>query len=335
MRVVHYQRRPRAVLNHSIEQSFALVREALRGQVEVALAIAPRESTGLLPRLAIVRDAARQRADLVHVLGDITFAGLGPPPTRTIVTVLDTVHETWPPGLRRTLIEAWWLRRPARRGVHLAAISAFTADRVAALTGVPRAAIAVIPPAVDPRWAALASTPPTGAPTVLLMGTAPNKNTARALAALHGTGAAAIVVGPMDDAQWRAAEGAGVTVEQHDALPFEALRDAMQRAHVVLFPSTYEGFGMPIAEAHLAGRPVVTSDRAPMRDTAGGHAWLVDPEQVDAIAAGVRDALAAVAAGAPRLSAARTHAERYLPAPVAAQWAACYRDVAQRAGIRP
>ncbi|MBI3790166.1 MAG: hypothetical protein HY275_04735, partial [Gemmatimonadetes bacterium] len=117
MRVVHYQRRPRAVLNHSIEQSFALVREALVGRVDVTLAVAPHESRGIRDRLAIVADAARQPGDLVHVLGDITFAAARTAPARTIVTVLDTVHETWPSGLERAVIEWLWLDVPARRGV--------------------------------------------------------------------------------------------------------------------------------------------------------------------------------------------------------------------------
>ena len=40
-------------------------------------------------------------------------------------------------------------------------------------------------------------------------------------------------------------------------------------AMVLLFPSSFEGFGWPIAEAHACGCPVITADRAPMTDVAG------------------------------------------------------------------
>ncbi len=331
MRVVHFQRRPRAVANHSVEQSFALVRAALAPRLDVRLAVAPLESRGLLDRWAIARAAAAEPADVLHILGDITFAGAATDPARTVVTVLDCIHETWPNPLKRALMAWGWLRLPARRGVTLAAISPFTAERVAAHTGVPVERITVIPPAVDPRFAAGHGPIPDGDPLVLIVGTTPNKNVARALGALAGLGLRALVVGPLGDAERRAAAQAGVHLEQHDRLDDETLRAAYARAHVVLFPTLYEGFGLPIAEAQAMGRPVVTSDRAPMRDTAGGAAWLVDPLDTASIARGVRDALRAGPERDVRVAAGRVNAERFAPGPIAAQWEALYRGVVRRA----
>ena len=69
--------------------------------------------------------------------------------------------------------------------------------------------------------------------------------------------------------------------------PDDALLNALYcGADALLFPSLHEGFGWPIAEAQAAGCPVVTSDRAPMRDVAGPDgAILVDPEDPAAAAA--------------------------------------------------
>lgn len=58
----------------------------------------------------------------------------------------------------------------------------------------------------------------------------------------------------------------------------------MQRAAVFVFPSLYEGFGMPILEAMEAGVPVVTSNAASMPEIAGGAARLVNPLEPDSIA---------------------------------------------------
>ena len=46
---------------------------------------------------------------------------------------------------------------------------------------------------------------------------------------------------------------------------------------IVLFPSTYEGFGLPIVEAQTVGRLIITSDLSPMRETAGKAAIYVNP----------------------------------------------------------
>ena len=66
------------------------------------------------------------------------------------------------------------------------------------------------------------------------------------------------------------------------------LMSVMQGAHALLFPSLAEGFGLPLVEAMNADIPALTSDRDALAEVAGDAALLVDPEDVDAIAAGIR-----------------------------------------------
>jgi glycosyltransferase involved in cell wall biosynthesis len=54
----------------------------------------------------------------------------------------------------------------------------------------------------------------------------------------------------------------------------------------------WEGFGIPVLEAMLCGAPVVTSRGSAMEEVAGGAAELVDPADVESIAAGIERALA-------------------------------------------
>jgi glycosyltransferase involved in cell wall biosynthesis len=59
-------------------------------------------------------------------------------------------------------------------------------------------------------------------------------------------------------------------------------------ADVFVFPSLYEGFGLPPLEAMASGTPVVTSNVSSLPEVAGDAALLVDPRDPDAIAGAVR-----------------------------------------------
>ena len=58
-------------------------------------------------------------------------------------------------------------------------------------------------------------------------------------------------------------------------------------ADAFLYPTLYEGFGLPVVEAMACGTPVLTSSTSALREIAGGFAYLVDPMDVDAIARGI------------------------------------------------
>jgi len=58
-------------------------------------------------------------------------------------------------------------------------------------------------------------------------------------------------------------------------------------AMAYVFPSLYEGFGLPVLEAMACGAPVLTSHNSSLPEVAGEAALLVDPHRVDAIAAGL------------------------------------------------
>ncbi len=77
-----------------------------------------------------------------------------------------------------------------------------------------------------------------------------------------------------------------------DGLPYQALRHLYQRADVFILPSAYEGFGLPVLEAMMAGAPVVTTGMASLAEVAGGHAFLINQLSGPAIAEAIVAALA-------------------------------------------
>jgi glycosyltransferase involved in cell wall biosynthesis len=76
-----------------------------------------------------------------------------------------------------------------------------------------------------------------------------------------------------------------------DYLPFSMLMALLRGARGILFPSLYEGFGLPVLEAMAMGTPVITSRASSIPEVAGDAALLVDPYEVDSL----RDAIAALA----------------------------------------
>jgi len=68
----------------------------------------------------------------------------------------------------------------------------------------------------------------------------------------------------------------------------EVLKRLYAGARALVFPSLYEGFGMPVLEAMAAGTAVLTSGTSSLPEVAGNAAVIVDPTDVDAIAEGMR-----------------------------------------------
>lgn len=74
-------------------------------------------------------------------------------------------------------------------------------------------------------------------------------------------------------------------------IPADDLVIMVNLAQVVLLPSFYEGFGLPIVEAQACGTPVVTSDVSSMSEVAGKGAILVNPHHVDQISQAIKDVM--------------------------------------------
>lgn len=70
-----------------------------------------------------------------------------------------------------------------------------------------------------------------------------------------------------------------------EPVPDETLASLYKHAYALVYPSLYEGFGLPILEAMELGAPVITSNCSAMPEVAGDAALLVDPRDIDQLAA--------------------------------------------------
>jgi glycosyltransferase involved in cell wall biosynthesis len=231
--------------------------------------------------------ARRLKADVYHVTGDVHYVVLALPRKRTILTIHDCVFLNRPAGLRRTMLKWIWLDWPVRYCTLITTISEASKRDILRYTGCRPEKVVVIP---DPLSESIYYKPGVfdeNCPDILFLGSTPNKNLARVIPALEGISCRLVIVGQIPAEEQHLLQRCKIQYIQRVNLTDRELADQYTEADLVLFPSTYEGFGLPVAEAQAAGRPVVTSDLSPMKEVAGGAACLVDPYNVASIREGV------------------------------------------------
>ena len=116
-------------------------------------------------------------------------------------------------------------------------------------------------------------------------------------------------------ADWLQAEqvalGLGGAVQHLGFVDAEDLPALYDAATCVVFPSLFEGFGIPVVEAMRRGRPLVASNTTSVPEIAGESAWLVDPTDPVAIADAVHEILGDPEAAERRGARGRQEAERF------------------------
>jgi glycosyltransferase involved in cell wall biosynthesis len=112
-------------------------------------------------------------------------------------------------------------------------------------------------------------------------------------------------------------------------VPFETLRCFYQSAAAFVFPSRYEGFGLPPLEAMACGAPVVTSNVSSLPEVVGDAAVLVNPENVFDIVRGIRDVLLDEPLRAELIRRGREQASRFSWSRTARQVLEIYREAAR------
>ena len=108
------------------------------------------------------------------------------------------------------------------------------------------------------------------------------------------------------------------------------LAAALAAATVLVYPSTAEGFGIPILEAQLAGIPVVASAASSLPEAGGNAARYCPPLDEAAWAATLRAVLTQPPLRETMRAQGYAWAARFAPTRIAAEWAELYYQVAQR-----
>jgi glycosyltransferase involved in cell wall biosynthesis len=243
----------------------------------------------LWEQMVLPLEAVRCRLDV------LLNAGMTAPvlcPCRSVTVFHDLQHKRHPEYFRWFDLPFWRLLlwAAARRSDRLIAISEATRADLIRYYQVAEKKVVVVPHGVAPRFFALDRGHTR--PILLCVSTLhPHKNLERlirayarkprteelVLAGMRGFHTAAVeaLIGKL---------GVGDSVRLTGWIPREEMYGLFAQAQAFVFPSTFEGFGMPVLEAIAAGIPTACSDIAPLREVAGDSALFFDPLDEDAIA---------------------------------------------------
>jgi glycosyltransferase involved in cell wall biosynthesis len=281
------------------------------------------------------------------------WSRLGRPPAERFLGRFDVLHFAdwmYPPqrgGVRATMVHDLvplrfpeWVH-PRTRRMHGAkyrnaartcdvvfANSEFTAGDVVELLGVARERVRVAPPGVDPGFSPEGDRADLGRPYLFTVATLePRKNLDTLVEAyrLLGDEVALAVAGAAGWGTQPALDAPGI-VRLGYVGPADLPR-WYRGAALSVYPSRFEGFGMPVVESMACGVPCVASAHPSLDEACGDAAIRVDPDDAEAIAAGIREALARRDELVPR---GLEHARQFTWRSVGETMLAGYREALER-----
>ena len=227
-----------------------------------------------------------RNSDLIHITGHDNYLTINES-ANTVLTIHDIGSALNGPFYRKAIINRYWFQLPIKKAKALTAISRFSANEIVTHYPAAKGKLFIIPDPVDDRFQYSPGEFKKEEPVLLHVGTKPNKNLERVASAIKDLKVKLLILGKLSEGQEKLLHKLNVNYENHVHVSIEKVVDLYRSCDILVFPSTYEGFGMPILEAQATGRPVITSRIGPMAEVAGDSAELVDPFNVGSIRSGI------------------------------------------------
>ena len=278
----------------------------------------------------IVDDLVRDGVKLYHGLSGELPVGIREAGIRTVVTMHDVIfmrHPEWYGWLDRK-IYAWKFRKTCREADRIIAISECTKRDVMLFGGVPAEKIDVIYQSCGTRYKMRESEKKKHEVHTAYMlperyivsvGTIEErKNVMLAVKAMRllPDDVSLVVVGrttPYGERvkRYAARNGLGRRVKFLHDVPADDLPAIYQMAEACVYPSRYEGFGLPVIEAIQSGLPVVACTGSCLEEAGGNATLYVDPDDVCAMADAVKKVLKGAPAREERIAAGLDYIRRF------------------------
>lgn len=319
---------------HSLEELFGNVAQeiSIRAGFSTDRFYLPYISRGWRSVWQNLRSLRGLPADLYHITGDVHYAALALPASRTVLTIHDCIplYTNRKRPLRYAIFWLFWYYLPVWRAGVVTVVSEKTRKELISYLGRIAHKAIVIENGYNPDFTHNSLVFRAERPVLLQVGTAPHKNLVRLIAALDGIACVLEIVGPLSDKVRTELVNRRIDYRNHINVSQKTMIRLYQSCDIVTFLSTYEGFGMPVLEANAVGRVVLTSAISPLREMALDAAHFVDSTDVAAIRAGILNLIQDGAYRQTLIENGLINARRFTVARVANSYAEVYRKIGQR-----
>lgn len=288
IKVTYFLRKPHHGRNFSIEIIFDNLRKELADKIDATVTICRLHNTGYFSKLVNIFQAAlSQSSSINHITGEVHFLDLLMRKRTVVLTIHDCGMMDRKTGLSKKIVNWLYLTAPVNRARFVTAVSETTKQQIIAYTGCNSNKVTVIPNAVGTQFRPMPKVFNRAKPHILHIGTAPNKNIERLIEALQGISCHLTIIGKLSPETIAMLAAKSIQYSNFYGVSSEELLLKYHECDMLSFTSTFEGFGIPIVEANVVERPVITSNISSMPEVAGNAACLVDPFSVADIRKGI------------------------------------------------
>jgi len=328
MQVTHFQRKSRPLGNFSIESYFKKIRALAPSDINIKLCEAPVYSNGLIDRIKIIFHAIKNQSEINHITGDIHFITPFLHRGKRILTIHDCGQLHRNKGIKKAILKFFWFTWPCHSADQIIVNSEYTKNDLLSFVSLPPDKIKVIYIFVPDAFKRFDKPFNAVNPRILQIGTAPNKNLVNTIPALEGIPCIYVIVGKINEAIKELLHKHKVKHEIIErALTDVELYEEYKKSDIVSFISDFEGFGMPIVEAQIVGRPVITSDRASMPEVAGQGACVVDATDVQIINFGFKELIWNASKREDNIAIGFENCKKFIPINLARQYFDIYKSL--------